>query len=225
MSNRVPFDLYLVTDRNRTGGRSLLAVMEEALEAGVRAVQLRERDLTTHELLSLAERMRTMTDLSGASLLINDRIDVCLAVSADGVHLRADHLPISVVRRLLGPKRLIGVSCHSVQEVITADKEGADFVVLGPIYETPSKRSYGQSLGLNVLKSAAACSTIPIFAIGGIQVHRIQEVLKSGVSGIAMISSILGADDVRGSVRHVNDILRLRRNTQDLTAIDRIGSR
>ena len=207
MNSRIPFDLYLVTDRHRTAGRPLLDVVERALAAGTKVIQLRERDLSAHELLSLAERLKNRTDHAGATLLINDRVDVGLMVGAGGVHLQADHLPIPVVRRLLGPKPLIGVSCHQMDEVIQAEKEGADFVVLGPIYDTPSKRAFGAPIGVEILRAAKACSSIPIFAIGGIRSDRIQEVLQAGAMGVGVISGILEAPDVEKATRHMLEAL------------------
>jgi thiamine-phosphate pyrophosphorylase len=183
-------------------------VLERALAAGVKAIQLRERDLTARELLTLAERLKIMTDQAGATLLINDRVDVSLMVGAGGVHLRADHLPIPVVRRLLGPKPLIGISCHRVDEVLQAEKEGADFIVLGPVYETPSKRVFGAPIGVETLRDAKACSSIPIFAIGGIRPDRIPEVLQAGAVGVGVISAILEAPDVEEETRHLLEGLR-----------------
>jgi thiamine-phosphate pyrophosphorylase len=207
LSKTIPFDLYLVTDRNQCRGRPLIDVVRTALEAGVRAVQLRERDLPTRELLALAESLKRLADRSGARLLINDRIDLCLALSAAGVHLRSDHFPISRVRKLLGPRRLIGVSCHSVQDAIEAEAAGADFAVLGPIYETASKRPYGPPLGTGLLRAARAASAIPLLAIGGVRADRIPETIEAGASGAAVISAILGAEDVRASTRELIRIL------------------
>ncbi|MER3424028.1 MAG: thiamine phosphate synthase, partial [Nitrospiraceae bacterium] len=117
---RVDFPLYLVTDRHQTRGRPLVTLIEQALIAGVRAVQLREKDLSTRSLLSLAEDVLRMTQAHKARLLINDRIDIALAIGADGVHLRSNSIPVFIARRLLGPERLIGVSAHSVEEVLRA---------------------------------------------------------------------------------------------------------
>lgn len=138
---------------------------------------------------------------AGARLLINDRVDVALALRADGVHLRSDSLPPSVARRLLGEDRLIGVSTHSVEDVLRAEGEGADFVVLGPVYETPSKRMYGAPLGLSPLERAASRSRIPVFAIGGITARRVREVRRAGAHGVAVVSAILEADDVARATR------------------------
>jgi thiamine-phosphate pyrophosphorylase len=194
---RIDFDLYLVTDRHQTGGRLLDMVVKEVLAGGVRAVQLREKDLPVRELLRCAETLRLLTAEFGARLLINDRVDVCMAVGADGVHLRADSLPIPAVRKILGPERLIGQSIHSTSEAIEAQRAGADYVVLGPIYDTPSKQAMGKPLGLSEIRSAAVRVAIPIFAIGGIRSDRIQDVIRNGARGVAVISALLKAPDPR----------------------------
>jgi thiamine-phosphate pyrophosphorylase len=195
----VDFRLYLVTDRHQTAGRPLLSVVKRAVGAGVRAVQLRERDLPIRELLGMAaDLQRTAPE---ADMFINDRIDVALAVGARGAHLRESSLPTRVGRDLLGPGRLLGRSVHSIEGVVVAEGEGADFVVLGPIYETPSKQKYGSPLGLRVLEQAAASARIPVFAIGGITAVRAREVRRAGGYGVAVMSSILSASDVAETTR------------------------
>lgn len=196
------FDLYLITDRHQTRSRSLTSVIEEALKAGVKAIQLREKDLPTRPLLELAYELRKLTRAYGVRLLINDRVDLCLAVEADGVHLRADGLPVERVRSLLGSEKLIGVSTHSVQEAQKAQREGADFIVLGPIYLTPSKASYGSPLGSVILQAARRAGvSLPIFAIGGVTPERIQEIRSAGADGAAVISAILTAENVQQAAK------------------------
>lgn len=181
-------------------------MIEEALKAGVKAIQLREKDLPTRPLLDLACELRKLTRAYGARLLINDRVDLCLAVEADGVHLRADGLPVERVRSLLGPEKLIVVSTHSVQEAQKAQREGADFIILGPIYFTPSKASYGPPLGSGILQAARRAGvTLPIFAIGGVTPERIQEIRSAGADGAAVISAILTAENVQQAAK---DFLR-----------------
>jgi thiamine-phosphate pyrophosphorylase len=196
----VDFCLYLVTDRHQTAGRPLLDVIEQALAAGVRAIQLREPDLHTRPLLALAKELRVLTTNFGARLLINDRIDLAMAVEADGVHLRASSMPVSAARRLLGSHRLIGVSTHSLSDVVKAEGEGADFVVLGPVYDTPSKRSYGEPIGLSAVEKATARCRVPVFAIGGVSGDRMAELRHAGASGVAVISAILSAVSARDAV-------------------------
>jgi thiamine-phosphate pyrophosphorylase len=206
--SRVDFSLYLVTDRHQTGGRPLVALLAQAIGAGVRAIQLREKDLGTRELLALCRELLSLARRSGARVLVNDRLDLVLAAGADGVHLRADSLPVSMARQLLGPHRLIGVSAHSVEEVARAQADGADFVVLGPIYETASKRQYGRAIGLGPLAEATQRSRIPIFAIGGVTASRVPELRKAGAAGAAVISAVLGADAVESATHTLLESLR-----------------
>jgi thiamine-phosphate pyrophosphorylase len=192
----VDFHLLLVTDRSLVRERSLESALRESVDAGVPAIQLRERDLSTRELLSLAGQIHAMTKSRGVRLIINDRVDLVQALDLDGVHLRASSLPVSVVRRVLGPRRLIGVSTHSVKEVQQAGDDGADYVILGPIFETPSKREFGAPLGLAALADACRRSSVPVFAIGGMTIKRIVAARDAGASGVAMIGGILGREDV-----------------------------
>ncbi len=203
----VDFRLYLVTDRHQTKGRPLRELLVRSLRAGAPAIQLRERDLEPRDLLSLARELQGLSQQHGTKLFVNDRVDVVESVGAAGVHLRADSLPVSVVRRLLGPTRWIGVSTHSTQDVVEAEKGGADFAVLGPIYDTPSKRRYGDPLGLRVLEEASFRCRIPIFAIGGITPARVPEVRRAGAFGVAVISSILSEGDVEMATRSLLDAM------------------
>lgn len=192
----VDFHLLLVTDRSLVRRHSLADALRESVDAGVPAIQLRERDLSSRELLSLAGQIHAMTKARGVPLLINDRVDLVLALDLDGVHLRASSLPVPVARRVLGPRRLIGVSTHSVNEVLQAGDDGADYVIVGPIFDTPSKREFGTPLGLAVLAEACRRSTVPVFAIGGLTCERIAAARDAGAFGVAMIGGILGREDV-----------------------------
>ena len=206
--NRVDFDLYLITDRRQARGRPLKEVLSAALAGGLRAVQLREKDLPVRDLLSLAFEIREMTSQK-ALLFINDRLDVCLSAGADGVHLRADSFSPSVARRILGPQKLIGVSCHSLEEALSAEKEGGDFITLGPLYFTPSKQAMGEPIGLPLFQSILEKVKIPVFALGGIQLARVEETLRAGASGVALISAVLNAPDVCEATR--NFLAQIRR--------------
>jgi thiamine-phosphate pyrophosphorylase len=199
----VDFSLCLVTDRRQTNGRPLVALIEEALRAGLTAVQLREKDLGTRVLMTLAVEIRDLARSFGATLLLNDRIDLAQVIGSSGVHLPAAGLPASVARRILGSNQLVGVSTHSVEEVLRAESDGADFVVLGPVYETPSKRAYGAPLGLSSVEEAARRARVPVFAIGGITASRARDVRRAGASGVAVVSAILGADDVTRATRAI----------------------
>jgi thiamine-phosphate pyrophosphorylase len=193
--NPKSWGVYLVTDRHQTGGRALLDVVDQALEAGVRAVQLREKDLTTRELYHLAEMLLARTRSAGAVLLINDRVEVAMALQADGVHLTRRSLPPKETRDLLGPDRLIGISCHALADVREAEDGGADFVVFGPIYATPSKAAFGPPLTGRILQEARSATSLPILAIGGITRARVSEVMAAGADGVAVISVVMAAPD------------------------------
>ena len=202
------FDLYLVTDQSQTQGRDLLWVLEQALEAGIKAIQLREKALGGKELFLLAEAARALTQRYHAALLVNDRIDVALAVGADGVHLGRNSLPIPTARALLGAQRLIGASTHSLEEVQEAERKGADFVVFGPVYFTASKASYGAPQGLTALKISVEKSALPVYAIGGLKPGNILEAKHTGIRGIALISAIVSAPDPKKAAEEIIRLLR-----------------
>lgn len=199
----VDFSLYLVTDRHQTGGRPLRDVVHAALRAGVRAVQLREKDLPARSLLALARDLAGLATTYDARVLVNDRADVCLASGSAGVHLPAAGLPVSAARGLVGPDRLIGRSAHSADEAARAEENGADFVVLGPIFDTPSKRAFGPPVGLGELERARMRCRVPLFGIGGITKDRVRDVLKAGARGVAVVGSLMAAEDVERAAREL----------------------
>jgi len=205
----VDFKLYLITDRRLfTDGNSLFTAVEEALKGGVQAVQLREKDLETRKLLSMAYSLRELTSGYKAKLFINDRVDIALAVGADGVHLGGDSMPAFAARKAAGEALLIGVSAHSIADAKKAGEEGADFVTLGPIFETPSKMKYGKPLGPELLSEARRKIAVPVFAIGGIKKERVGSVLEAGATGIALISAILGSEDIRSNTEEFMRLLK-----------------
>jgi thiamine-phosphate pyrophosphorylase len=190
--------LLIVTDRQQTKGRPLLSVLAQAVKAGSPCIQLRERDLCASELLALAGDIQRLIS-PGGQLVINDRLDVALSLEAAGAHLRSNSLPASMARRMIGSDRLLGVSVHSVSEAVQAESGGADYVVLGPIYETPSKQSYGAPLGLAKLEEAAGRVHVPIIGIGGVTPVRARDMRLAGAFGVAVITAVLGADDVEAA--------------------------
>jgi thiamine-phosphate pyrophosphorylase len=199
----VDFRLYLVTDRRRAAGGDLPGAVERALAGGVRAVQLREKDLSGRELHELAAALRALTARHGARLLVNDRVDVALAASADGVHLGTSSIPPAAARRLLGPEALIGCSTHDLRELAEAEAGGADFVTFGPVYATKSKAPFGPPVGIEPLRRACAAARIPVFALGGIDAENAGEVLGAGAWGIGAIGAILAAADPFAAAREL----------------------
>jgi thiamine-phosphate pyrophosphorylase len=209
MSERaIDFKLYLITDRKLFPDEgSFFAAIESVLKAGVKAVQLREKDLPTRELLTMAYVMRELTSEYFAKLFINDRTDIALCVGADGVHLGQESMPVYAVRKIAGHGFIVGVSTHSLKEAHVAEEAGADFVTFGPLYQTRSKLKYGAPIGLEALNKVAGEISIPVFGIGGIKLDTINAVMKSGSHGVALISGILGEDDVKAAAEHYLNIL------------------
>jgi thiamine-phosphate pyrophosphorylase len=203
--DRVPFELYLITDQ-KLAKRGLIETCEEALAVarpfgrGV-AIQLREKDSSGRELLELARELRKVCTRHGARLIINDRIDVALACDADGVHLPANSFAVADARELLGAAKLIGCSTHSIDEVKAAHKAGADFVVFGPVFDPISKSGYAPAAGVKMLRAACEAAAIPVYALGGITADRIRELRDSGVSGVAAIGSVFGAESIADATR------------------------
>lgn len=206
------FNLYLITDRTQTAGRELPAVVAEALAGGVRCVQLREKDLCGGELYQLAKTLRLLTRAHHSRLVINDRLDIALAVEADGVHLGSASLPVSVARRILGPHALIGYSAHSPAEAERAAEDGASFVTFGPVYHTPSKACYGAPLGTKELTQVANTLAIPVFALGGIKPDTLADTMKSGCHGVALISAIISDEQPKNAAQKILAILNGTRN-------------
>ncbi|HLO25730.1 MAG TPA: thiamine phosphate synthase [Geobacteraceae bacterium] len=206
----VDFNLYLVTDRNNTRGREISRVVEEALKGGVKAVQLREKDLTSRDLYAIAYELRKLTAHHDARLFINDRIDIALAVGADGVHLGTSSIPVHRARKILGDKRLIGVSCHNRISALNAQEKGADFITFGPVFYTPSKAAYGDPVGVDKLAEIVELLQIPVYALGGVNRKNVSQVIQAGAHGIALISAILAADDPYAETKSLLSTLPIR---------------
>lgn len=204
-------DLYLVTDRAscRQGGHSVPVVVEEACRAGVRWVQLREKDLATRAFIELAADLLTITRRYGALLFINDRVDVALAVDADGVHVGQDDMPVSLVRSLLGPGKLIGLSINSADELqaLASEPVQPDYLGLATVFPTGTKTDTASLLGLSGLADLCRQTTLPTFAIGGINATSIQAVCQTGVSGVAVVSAICAQPSPYAAARQLISLL------------------
>jgi len=201
--------LLVVTDCHQTNGRPLVPLLQRVLTAERPTIQIRERDLSARELVALAREVQAMTVSRRSQLLINDRIDVALALEGVGVHLRSNSLPVTVARKLLGAERLLGISVHAIEEAVQAEAQGADYVILGPIYETPSKQLFGSPLGIHTLEKACRLVGIPIIGIGGVTAARAHEMRDAGAFGVAVIRAILGAADVESATRELIDAMTL----------------
>jgi len=203
---RIP-RLYVVTDRHQTAARPLAEVVAAAARGGAGMIQLREKDLSARDLYRLGVSLQEVLHPYGIPLLINDRLDVSQALDAAGVHLAGHSLPVALARRLLGPQKLLGVSTHSLVDARTAMAEGADFIVFGPVFETPSKVAYGAPQGLQRLEEVIRQVTIPVLAIGGIDHHNLPQVLQTGAHGVAMIRAVLAAHDPCAATQQLHRML------------------
>lgn len=196
--------LVLITDRKRCSP-PLLETVKLTIKGGVKTVQLREKDMPTIGLFELALELRRITLELNANLIINDRLDVMLAVEADGVHLGKDSLPIKMVRKIIGNDKLIGFSAHSPHEARRAQDEGADYVSLSPIFYSTSKENYAKPIGPGNILKTKEITNIPIIALGGINASNIEEVLKNGANGVAVMSSLLLASDPFTAAKKMNE--------------------
>jgi thiamine-phosphate pyrophosphorylase len=193
--------LTLVTDRGQTRGRDLVAVVGACLAAGLPAVQIREKDLGAAELALLCRRLVGPARDAGALVVVNDRVDVALAVGAGAVQRTNTSLAVDDIRAVAGRRLRIGASVHSLEDAVDAERKGADWVVFGPVFDTPSKRPYGPPQGLQRLAAVTREVRIPVVAIGGITPERVGEVRAAGAHGVAVISGILAADSPADATR------------------------
>jgi thiamine-phosphate pyrophosphorylase len=197
--------LCLVTDRHQTRGRDLVELVAACVAVGLPAVQVREKDLAAAELAALCRRLQALSP--APFLIVNDRLDVALAVEAGGVQRTHASLPVEAMRRVADKRTRIGASVHSLDEAEATAAQGADWLFFGPVYDTPSKRAYGAPQGLTALARVARAVDIPVIAIGGITPERVPDVRRAGAHGIAVISAILTADDPPATTRRFLDAL------------------
>lgn len=187
------YSLYLVTDRTLSLGRSTVEVVRAAIRGGVSCVQLREKGCSTREFMDEARLLKALLAGTGVPLFINDRLDVALAVGADGVHLGQNDLAIADARRLVGNRMIIGISAESVADAIRAEAEGADYIGASPVFITPTKTDTAPPLGLDGLRAIRRAVQLPLVAIGGINANNAAQVLRAGADGLAVVSAIVSA--------------------------------
>jgi thiamine-phosphate pyrophosphorylase len=204
----VDYSLYLVTDRGILKGRDLSDTVEQAIKGGVTLVQLREKDVSSLEFYNIAVKMKGLTKKYGIPLIINDRLDIALAVDADGLHVGQEDLPVEAARRLLGRGKLLGYSVSNIEEAVYGERCGADYLGAGPVYPTGSKLDAVSPIGVAMLKRIKEGVSIPVVGIGGIGFSNIIEVKGSGIDGVSLISAILGSSDVEGVSRELAGLWR-----------------
>lgn len=213
-----PIHLCYITDRRSLASESIENRIHAAIEAGVGAVQIREKDLPTRNLLELASAAAGRARSSHSRIIVNDRLDVALASGSHGVHLGTRSMPVQAARHASPKGFLIGASCHSLEEAIAADSGGADYILLGPIFETPSKAAYGPPLGVEKLAEVAGKVRAPVLALGGITVDRVATCLDHGATGVAGIRLFQEGDSIAARVRDLQEIFNAAEKARDREA-------
>lgn len=188
-------DLYLVTDRDLSKGRSLDWVVEKAAKGGTTVVQLREKDMETKDFIEEAKRIQKILKPYKIPLIINDRVDVALAIGADGVHLGQTDMPYLMARKILGNGAIIGLSVESFEQAEEANRYDVDYIAISPVFTTPTKEELTQELGITGVQKITEISKHPSVAIGSIKPHNAEAIIKAGADGVAVVSAICSAED------------------------------
>ena len=208
--NREALRLYLVTNRYQDSLESFLEKVETACRSGVTIIQLREKNLTTNQYYHLAKQVKEITDAYQVPLIIDDRLDVCLAVDAAGLHIGDDELPVSVARQVLGPEKILGVTAKTVKRALEAETSGADYLGTGAIFPTITKENAPITL-ISTLKTICQTVAIPVVAIGGLTSENIDQLIGTGIVGVAVVRDLMQAEDIEAKTQafltKLNDIV------------------
>ena len=206
MRKDIDYSLYLVTDRGLSRGRSTPEVVAAAVRGGATVVQLREKTADTREFVEEAMAIKGFLSARAVPLIINDRIDVAQAVDADGVHLGQKDMPIELARKIVGPQMIIGISAESLTDAVEAERAGADYLGVSPIFDTPTKTDTAPALGLMGLQQIRTAVNLPLVGIGGLNADNAGRVIANGADGVAVVSAIVSADDPEAAAR---DLIRI----------------
>ena len=198
--NREVLRLYLVTNRYQDSVERFLEKVETACRSGVTIVQLREKNLTTNQYYQLAKQVKEITDAYQVPLIIDDRLDVCLAVDAAGLHIGDDELPVSVARKVLGPEKILGVTAKTVKRALEAEEGGADYLGTGAIFPTTTKENAPITL-ISTLKTICQKVAIPVVAIGGLTSENIDQLAATGIAGVAVVRDLMQAEDIEAKTQ------------------------
>ena len=198
--NREALRLYLVTNRYQDSLESFLEKLETACRSGVTIVQLREKNLTTNQYYQLAKQVKEITDAYQVPLIIDDRLDVCLAVDAAGLHIGDDELPVPVARQVLGPDKILGVTAKTVKRALEAEEGGADYLGTGAIFPTTTKENAPITL-ISTLKTICQRVAIPVVAIGGLTSENIDQLAATGIAGVAVVRDLMQAEDIEAKTQ------------------------
>ena len=198
--NREALRLYLVTNRYQDSLESFLEKVETACRSGVTIIQLREKNLTTNQYYQLAKQVKEITDAYQVPLIIDDRLDVCLAVDAAGLHIGDDELPVSIARQVLGPEKILGVTAKTVKRALEAEEGGADYLGTGAIFPTTTKENAPITL-ISTLKTICQRVAIPVVAIGGLTSENIEQLIGTGIAGVAVVRDLMQAEDIEAKTQ------------------------
>ena len=198
--NRESLRLYLVTNRYQDSLENFLEKVETACRSGVTIIQLREKNLTTNQYYQLAKQVKEITDAYQVPLIIDDRLDVCLAVDAAGLHIGDDELPVSVARKVLGPEKILGVTAKTVKRALEAEEGGADYLGTGAIFPTTTKENAPITL-ISTLKTICQTVAIPVVAIGGLTSENIDQLIGTGIAGVAVVRDLMQAEDIEAKTQ------------------------
>ncbi len=203
----IDFKLYVIIDRKSSRGRDLAYIAEEAITGGADIIQLRDKESSAGEILKAGRAIRDLARRKKVPFIVNDRVDIAVALDADGVHLGQDDLPIEAARSILGKERLIGLSTHSLSQALDAQERGADYIGVGPVFSTPTKPDY-RAVGIDLIKEVGDKIKIPFVVIGGIDESNIGEVLAAGARRVAVVRAVCDAEDVRSAAKRLKERLK-----------------
>lgn len=204
MKNNIDYSLYLVTDREVIGDRNIISCIEEAIIGGVTIVQIREKNTPTENFYKIAEKIKKITDKYKVPLIINDRLDIALAINADGLHVGQSDMPAEVARKLLGPDKILGVSAATMEEALKAQRDGADYIGVGAVFPTNSKDD-ARLVSLDLLSKIKKEVKIPVVGIGGINHENLVKTMETGIDGVAVISAILSKENIADAARKLKE--------------------
>ncbi len=204
----IDYSLYLVTDRGLARGRTTLEIVKTAVYGGTTIVQLREKDCSTRDFIEQALTVKKFLKARGVPLLINDRVDVAQAIAADGVHLGQTDMPLEIAKKILGDSMIIGISAESLEDAIEAERGGADYLGISPIYATPTKTDTASPLGLKGLREIRNAVKLPLVGIGGLNKDNAAEVIRHGADGVAVVSAIVAADDPAAAAKELKQVIK-----------------
>lgn len=214
ITRELKLDLHLVTDRGLCRGRELLEIVRGAVAGGISLVQLREKDASTREFLELGRALLAELKPCAIPLLINDRVDIALAIGADGVHLGQSDMPYATARELLGPDAIIGLSVESLTDALAAEPHDVAYLGLSPVFSTSTKTDLQPPLGLEGVRAIQAISRHKLVAIGGVHAGNLASLFAAGAQGVAVVTAICAADDPTQATRHLCQQIRAAHDIQ-----------